>query len=128
MQVTKNGGFAAYESPDGKFLYVWSRDGTIKMIRLSDGQETRILDGVPEFHHWSLLDKGICFLGAGVGPTPLKFFDFASRRTKVIGTLDLGITEAPGSGSFSALPDGKVIFYTRVDAYESDIMLIENFR
>jgi hypothetical protein len=41
--------------------------------------------------------------------------------------LDIGAPAKTATG-FDVSPDGRMIIYTRVDALESDIMLVENFR
>jgi len=80
-QVTKQGGFAAFESTDGKFLYyvkAWA--GPIWRMPVEGGEETRILDRDIAWGHWRVLEKGICFLDTGATPPEIEFFDFATQR------------------------------------------------
>jgi len=60
-------------------------------------------------------------------PAPIKFFDFATQRSKVITAVDLGF-HVPGPQNFDVSPDGQWILFKRVDQIDSDIMLVENFR
>jgi len=91
------------------------------------GEATRVLEGVPAADTWVILEKGIVFLDNDKGPARIKFFDFATRRAREITSVDLG-PGAPAGKMFSISPDGKWILFSRVDQFESDIMLVENFR
>ena len=59
-------------------------------------------------------------------PAELRFLDFATNHVRLVSGVDLGIS-APGGGAFTVSPDGKWVLYGRVDALDSDIMLLENF-
>ena len=124
IQVTKNGGFSAQESPDAKFLYVWVDGGTIWRMRPSGQETTRILQGVPVW--WRVAPGGIYFIDGSTTPAVVKFFDLATGRVKTITTLDLGYSH-PALG-FDVSPDGQWILFKRVDQVASDIMVVENFR
>jgi Tol biopolymer transport system component len=129
VQVTKQGGRAAFESADGQFLYyAKTPDRNIWRLQLSDGQENRVS---PEIHveHWSgwaLTDNGIFFLGEESSQHPVvKFFDFSSARIKDVATLERPV---PWRSWISASADGRFVFYPQNDQDESNIMLLENFR
>jgi len=126
IQVTKNGGFSAQESPDAKFLYVWVDGGTIWRMRPSGEKTTRILQGVPVFAWWRVAPGGIYFIDASTMPALVKFFDMATERVKTITTLDLGYPTPPYG--FAISPVGPWILFKRVDQVASDIMVVENFR
>jgi len=129
IQVTRNGGFRAQESPDAKFLYVWveREGGTVWRMRPS-GEETttRILQGEPVFAWWRVAPGGIYFIDGSTTPALVKFFDMATERVKTITTLDLG--HAMPAYGFDVSPDGQWILFVRVDQVASDIMVVENFR
>jgi serine/threonine protein kinase len=127
VQVTKQGGFVARESTDGKILYHLTEDGTIWSMPVEGGEPLRVLDGVPRFYAWSISEKGIYFLDRVSGSARIKFYDFATHSTREVTAVDLG-PEAPAGKMFRISPDGKWILYGRVDRVDSDIMLLENFR
>ena len=127
VQVTKNGGFSAQESPDAKFLYVWMLDRTIWRMRPSGEEATRVLQGVPVFAWWRIAPDGIYFVDDSTTPARVAFFNFASERVRTITSLDLGY-EVINSWGFDVSPDGQWILYKRVDQVASDIMIVENFR
>jgi len=124
-QVTTNGGFFALEARDGRTLYYRTDEdaGFLWKMPVDGGEPVRMLADV---YKWEMLENGICFLDSPVGLTRIKFFDFATGRTKEITTVDSG----PGAGSkmFSVSPDKKWILYGSVDQLESDIMLVDHFR
>jgi len=127
IQVTKDGGFSAQESPDAKALYVWRDGGTIWRMRPSGEEATRVLQGEPVFAWWRVFPKGIYFVDGATTPASVRFLDFATARVKTITSLDLG-SSVTGPWGFDVSPDGKWILYKRVDQIESDIMLVEDFR
>jgi eukaryotic-like serine/threonine-protein kinase len=126
-QVTKTGGFVALESWDGKTLYHYKPDRSIWRMPVDGGEATRVLEGVPETDTWAILEKGIVFQDNDERLARIKFFDFATRGTREITSVELG-PGAPSGKMFSISPDGKWILYSRVDQFDSDIMLVENFR
>jgi Tol biopolymer transport system component len=123
VQVTKKGGFVAQESPDGRTLYYSDYDGFLWKMAVDGGEPVPILEKVAR---WSVMDKGIFILDDTKRLAKIKFFEFATRRTLELTTVDLG-PRAPAGEMFSVSPNAKSIMYSRVDQVESDIMLVENF-
>jgi Tol biopolymer transport system component/DNA-binding winged helix-turn-helix (wHTH) protein len=131
VQVTKRGGFAAFESHDGKSLYyakgtdidgLWS-------VAVNGGEEAPVLD-FPKasfWGYWALVKKGIYFVNTNTGPQPaLQFFDFAEKRVVQVAALDR--RPVPFLAGLAVSPDERWILYTQEDQRSSDIMLVENFR
>jgi len=128
VQVTKEGGFAAFESPNGKFLYyIKAFAGPIWRMPVEGGKETRILDQNIRWSYWSVLENGICFLDWGATPPEIELFDFDTRQLKRITTVDR-TKSLSGGGGFAVSPDGQWILFARMDQIDSEIMLVENFR
>ncbi len=147
VQVTSRGGFAAFEAPGApgatggaaaKFIYYAKGRNAAGIWRIpaAGGQEEPVLEALPAGYwgYWTVLDRGIYFarpepgaLRSGWPPAwAIKFFDFATRRTSHIATIE---KELPaGIAGFSVSPDGRLILYGQVDQSSSDIMLLENFR
>jgi Tol biopolymer transport system component/DNA-binding winged helix-turn-helix (wHTH) protein len=125
QQVTQQGGFEPFESTDGRVLYYHKR-GSIWRVPVGGGEEARVLDQV-EWGYWAVTEQGICFLNRQAQPRPaIELFNFATGQVKRITMVeqDLGVPP-PG---FAVSPDGRWIFYKRVDQSDNDIMLVENFR
>lgn len=127
-QVTQQGGFAAFESSDGRFLYYVKDDQAgIWRMPTGGGDEVRMLP-LPSPEHWgdwALLDRGIYYVNeAGTHPA-IEFFDLATRKVSRIADLD-GPPPA-GDQGFAVSPDGRRIVFSQVDSSAVDIMLVENF-
>jgi len=52
--------------------------------------------------------------------------DLSTHKQTHVGALAIGPPANAATG-FDVSPDGRQIIYARVDALESDIMLVENF-
>src|SRR6266849_6111487 len=127
IQVTAHGGFAAYESRNGKVLY-YSKfnmpNPEIWRMPVEGGAETRVSSLVrpDDWANWALVDRGIFFAQSDTTHDPmLMFFDFASGQVKRMATLD----KLPFW--LSASPNGKSVLYEHLDQQNSHVMLLENF-
>jgi Tol biopolymer transport system component len=133
VQVTKEGGFLAFESPDGKFVY-YTEDYEgqltpgIWRIPTGGGEETRVLDSFNPvtWGDWAIVSDGIYFIDSDAkGYWAIRFFDFAKRSVTKIAPLDHEIF----NNGLAVSPDRRQILYTRVDEIGGvDIWLVENFR
>jgi Tol biopolymer transport system component len=121
VQVTRNGGFAAFESLDGTELY-YLGGGSIWRMPVSGGQPVKILDGVVSVA-FSVLETGIYYLDNVSGETRLQFYAFANGKSVVV-ARNLG----PVFLGLAASPDGRTILYSRIDLSVDDLMLVEGFR
>lgn len=127
-QVTYRGGYNAFESPDGRFLY-YAKRGEPGLWRygLQNGEdETLVLGALEPFDwgNWALTDRGIYFIRRAVtGPT-IRFYSFDTGLSSPVATLD----EVPEQPSLAVSPDGRTLLYTHVDRNESDILLVEGFQ
>ena len=84
VQITKRGGFAAFESQDGKSLYYakgMDIDG-LWSVPVNGGEEAPVLD-FPKasfWGYWALVETGIYFVNTEAGPQPaLQFLSFAEQ-------------------------------------------------
>jgi Tol biopolymer transport system component/DNA-binding winged helix-turn-helix (wHTH) protein len=126
VQLTKQGGFASYESADGRFVYYAKTPAGPDIWRVpsSGGQESPVSPRIhtQQWRDWALVDKGIFFVPERSAPNSnLKVFNFATGRISNVATI-----EKPGEW-ISASADGKFVLYHQFDEGESNIMLLENF-
>ena len=131
VQVTKQGGFAAFESPDSKFIYYVKGINApgIWRVAVEGGEETRVLDqpGAGYWGYWAVVDEGIYFVNAESKQHPvIEFFSFATRRVRQIAVMEKEAVQ--GNPGFAISPDGRWILYTQVDQDDSNIMLVDNFQ
>ena len=129
VQVTKGGGFAAFESPDSKFLYYCKFDvAGLWRIPVSGGEESLVLDQPKQGYwgYWAVVDRGIYFIDPETKPhATIKFFSFATHRVTQIAAIEKELWQwVPG---LAVSPDGRSVLYAQVDRRGSDIMLVENF-
>jgi Tol biopolymer transport system component len=129
VQVTRNGGLVANESPDGKFVYYTRSfpDARIWRMPVNAGDEELVFDQIaPDYvAAWALAEKGIFFVNPEARPrAAIEFFDFATRQTTHIAH----IVKEPHAWGLTLSPDEKSILYVQLDQTETDIVLVENFR
>jgi Tol biopolymer transport system component/DNA-binding winged helix-turn-helix (wHTH) protein len=131
VQITKRGGFAAFESQDGNTLYyakgidvdgLWS-------VPVNGGDEAPVLD-FPKgsfWGYWALVKTGIYYVNTETGAQPaLQFLRFADKRVVQVAALDR--RPVPFLPGMAVSPDERWVLYTQEDQRSSDIMLVENFR
>lgn len=106
--------FSAME-PDGVVLW---------MKPLTGGPEQRI-EQLPKIRYddaWAATTAGIYFTDSSSKPVSVKFFEFDTRTTRHVMTLQQ--TPVPGVGpGITVSPDGRWLLYTQVDEEQSDILL-----
>lgn len=129
VQVTHGGGFAAFESRDGKTLYyAKGRDvDGLWQVPVAGGTETPLIPQLKagSWGYWAAGDRGIYLIDTVQGRTDVYLYRF---QTKSIERL-VSLTKQPpfGDSGFSISNDARWMIYTQVDHSGSDIMLVENF-
>lgn len=129
IQMTTNGGFAAFESADGKLLFytkpVWAGPG-IWMTPVNGGGERRVWSGPgPDFwSNWDVTEKGIYFSTTnGEISSEINYLHFKSGRVTQVAKL-----EKPIFFGLTVSPDGRSLIYSQWERYEHDILVMKNFR
>ncbi|MEX2264019.1 MAG: winged helix-turn-helix domain-containing protein [Bryobacteraceae bacterium] len=124
IPVMKANGQHAMESPDGKFLY-YVKQNALWRTPLPDGAEQRVLPSLSYPMNYAVVNGGIYFIPEareGERDT-LRFLHLATQTVRVVHTLDKQVTHG-----LAASPDGRSVLYTQLDHYDSDLMVVENFR
>ena len=138
IQLTRNGGWAALESGDGKFLYFTrmrpatggstlaltiAANNPVLRIPVNGGEETEIVDAVGE-RSWAVADQGIWFLWpAGTSRTELRFFSSETRKVSTAAT-----TSKPAMAALDLSQDGRALLYNEFESSRSEIVLVEGFK
>jgi Tol biopolymer transport system component len=127
VQVTKEGGYAPLESPDGKFLYYTKAlfSTSLWKIPIQGGEASKVLEGLSEYENVAIVDSGVYFVPDRntTGDSSIQFLSFATNKVSNLATFEksrvLGLTVSP---------DGKWILYSHEQQSGSELMLVENFR
>lgn len=128
VQLTKQGGLAAYESADGRWVY-YSKSGrspdAIWKVAASGGEETPVTGGLSYSLNFVVADKGLYFMAERGAPdkTSIDFFDFGTAKVRTL--LKVGKRWWYG---MALAPDQRSLLYSVVDSADSNLMLVENFR
>ena len=130
-RITNNGGFDPHESPDGQFLFYLdqyrgqNRPAKLMRSTVDGGQESVVLDGVRPFL-WSVTEKGIVFVTRESDFDALDVYRFSNRQVARGGRLGFRI---PGIYSHMTVSrDGRWALATEMVRFDSDLMLLDNFR
>jgi Tol biopolymer transport system component len=131
VQVTLAGGTSAQESWDGRYLYYAKSlfDTGIWRLPVDGGEETEVIRGPIQWSaDWALVRDGIYYaIVRRQGPRnehTIHFFDFASGRT-----IDVFRQVGRSNNNHVAVsPDERSMLYTEYPEWQSELMLVENFR
>jgi Tol biopolymer transport system component len=129
VQVTRRGGYAAFESRDGRMVYYAKGQsvGGLWRVPATGGEETPVLEspGPGYWGYWALGPNGIYFVDTNVKPQVLSVFDPGTRRVTRIAALERNVTAyEPG---LAVSEDGGRFLIVQDDQVNSDIVVVENF-
>ncbi len=129
QQVTQDGGFAAFEGPDGEALYFTKSNapGIWKLPFDGSGEATRVVEHLEPYDwgNWAVTEYGIYFIRRDTERPLLACYSFPSDRTFRVAYLE---GEVPRHPSLAVAPGAQWFLYAKVDRSESDIVLVENFQ
>ena len=131
IQVTRNGGETARESPDGKSIY-YAKGGYARVretgvglwkMPLSGGEESQVLQSVA-WDAFYLAKEGIYFIpGPAYTKSSIQFLSFVTGKMKTVAPMS-----ASQYTGLSVSPDGRFLLFSQIDEVVSDLKLVENFR
>ncbi len=129
VQVTRGGGFGAWESPDGRWLYYTKDRGGRSIWRLpvNGGTEEPVFEGLDAgmWGNWRIHNDTIFFAGVQL-PYSLRAFDLNTRRETVLASLPN--RPLVGDAGLTIAPDGASIFISLADPVASDLFMVDPFR
>jgi hypothetical protein len=122
--VTRHGGYVAFESPDGRFVYYSKGTGPTSLWRvpIGGGGEEQVLDSILGLN-FVVASDGVFFVpGHANDIWTIRFLNFRTGAVTIVARFE----KFPQLG-LSLSPDGRQILYSQVDEDNSDLMLVENF-
>ena len=127
VQVTKDGGYAPLESPDGKFLYYTKAliSTSLWKIPIEGGEASKVLESLSIYQNVAIVDSGVYFVPNQntAGDSSIQFLSFATNSISNLATFE----KAPVWG-LTVSPGGKWILYCLEQQSGIELMLVENFR
>jgi Tol biopolymer transport system component len=128
-QMTRDGGFAAFESYDAKTLYYSRFDGGgLWSVPVAGGAEQHLTDAPHRDYwgHFAVTDTGLYLVDSSTEPGPtILYYGFQSRRLKPI--LMLKQCAQSGAANLFASRDGRTLLYAQFEARNS-IMMADNLQ
>jgi Tol biopolymer transport system component len=128
VQITRYGGDAPQESPDGRFVYYekgYPSQCSVWKVPAAGGEEVKVLDSTHPYAGWTVGKQGIYFFTPpdGQGRSDICLYKFATGKINKILTIERDV-----GYRIAVSPDERTILYTQADQAGSDLMLVENFR
>ena len=124
VQVTRSGGTGPLVSPDGRYVY-FVRQGQVWRLEVDTGAESRFPISPMEWNGFSPTESGIYVIprADSGGEYSIQFYSFSTQKTHNVVQLErrpfLGLTVSP---------DGRWLLYSQSEQFDSDLMLVEDFR
>lgn len=128
QQITRSGGFAAFESWDGKTLYYSRQAGGIWKTPRDGGPETLVTSELaPNFWgQFAVAERSLFYLVFSPNARAIRRIDLSTGQIRDV----LPLTRLPvGWDSGMAVSrDGSAIVWSQLDAGASDIYIVDGFR
>jgi Tol biopolymer transport system component len=121
-QITRHGGYLAFESNDGRWVFYSREDGDSPLYRApaDGGEETQVLPRVYEFG-FTVTPTGVLFAG-GENSAGIEFLNFETGKVSPFFHPDRQMTVG-----LSLSPDRRHLLFPQRESSGSDLMLVENF-
>jgi eukaryotic-like serine/threonine-protein kinase len=127
IQVTRTGGFATFEPPDGKYLYYtkFNPEGPTPLFRTpaGGGDEVLVAPAVGSWEFVCVTSKGVYFVPEEHGAKPIRFLDAVSGKVRTLATPD-----KPLEAGLAVSPDDAFVVWSQRDRETINLMLVEGFR
>lgn len=122
-QITKKGGFAAFQAPTGeRLLYTRFDSPGLWAIPLAGGVETRILAQPRCWGHWAVSRDRVYVAASQFGqPTQLLALDLQSGGTTPVAEIPRGLP--CGESALAVSSDGRHLLYAGIET-TSDLVLV----
>ena len=127
QQITREGGFAAFEAPTGDPIF-YTRFNVPGLFRVprAGGPERQLLDRPRCWGHWTVAKDGLYLLDSREGQkTRLEFLGFDGGTPREVATVE---QQPPcAESSLASSPDGRFLLYVGIEE-DSDIVRVDGVR
>ena len=130
VQLSRFGGFAGFESYDGKIVYFTRRDADgIWSMPANGGPESRVTS-IPTqgfWGHWALTEAGLYMLDCRTKPhCAVEFYNFSSHTITLLFQIEHEVLA--GQPGLTASRDGRTVLYTQYTPGNNYIAMTEILR
>ena len=127
-QVTRGGGVAASEAPDGRFLYYAKRAASptaIWRVPISGGTETLVVEGLSYSLNFAVADRGVYFVSIGDArhEASIEFLEYRTGRQTTLAALG-----KPWWFGVALSRDQQQLLYSVIDRAGSNLMLADKLK
>jgi hypothetical protein len=124
IQLTRDGGLAAFEAENGDLFWVKPNEPGIWHLPAQADSAVKIVDSlVPrDWGNWAVRGRGIYYLEREENQDIISYYSLTTQRTTQIALLD----RVPEHANLAVAPNGRWFLYSQLEERESDILLIEN--
>jgi Tol biopolymer transport system component len=127
VQVTHQGGFAPFESPDGRHVY-YAKGRTVSglwRVPVEGGPEEQVLSRLKPGYwgYWGLCNDSLYFVDKEAPRSPAALFRYELSSRKLTRLHDIVKPPIVGDSGLAISPDCRATLYTQRDQSGSDIML-----
>jgi len=136
VRVTRNGGYAVFESVDGRTLYYARREGTagfdhdaltepwsLCSMPVGGGPETELLRRIAVWGSFDVTATGIYYVDLPTKGAKLRFHRFSDGSDTVLFPL-----EKRSTIGVSACPDDSCVLFAQYDVDANELMAMEDVR
>jgi hypothetical protein len=127
VQLTTSGGQRPFESPDGKSIYFMTPDGReIRCVPVGGGPPSKVAAPIHVYPSgFAVTSQGVYY---GAPPHSgderfIRFFSFSTAESRPV-----AVARHPFYLGMSVSPDANYILFDQIDEFESDLLLVKDFR
>jgi Tol biopolymer transport system component/DNA-binding winged helix-turn-helix (wHTH) protein len=124
IQITRHGGFAAFEGYDAKTLYFTKFEGGgVWGVPVSGGQEHHLTDAPHRGYwgHFAVINSGLYLVDSSTEPGPTIFY-YDLRSHRLTRALMLKQNAEPWTANLTSSSDGRTLVYAQSDSSSSITM------
>jgi Tol biopolymer transport system component len=129
-RLTQSGGFAAFESLDGRYVYYAKGRSVPGLWRVkADGTgEEAVLERLKAglWGYWGLTPQGILFVDREALTSSYSFYLLPYGAAEAVFVASIEKPVLPADSGMGIVPGGRSALYSQVDQSGSDILMLEN--